>query len=363
MIKKMGQFLLFVSALIILFGVPAGCSSKEEAIQAAKPVMAPSPAAAAPETPLPAQEPAAVGKKAEAAGVVVEVEGKKMTQGEVEEEIRKKMEIFGGQIPPDRIETAKAEIRKGVVDSFIVRTLLNREIGSRKITVSDGEIVEVVKEITSQLPAGTSLEDFLKGNGVDDARMREEIGLNLRVKKLIMQELGAKGRATDMEISEFYQKNRDQFSKPESVRARHLLVATAPEDGEKIKAEKKARAEGYRKQLLAGASFADLAAKHSDCPSKQNGGDLGFFSRGQMVKPFEDAAFSQKKNEIGPVIETDFGFHIIQVLERRKPEVAKLEGEVKKRIGAHLEQQKQQAAFDALMKELKKDANIVVYGK
>jgi peptidyl-prolyl cis-trans isomerase C len=361
--KKMGQFLLFVSALIILFGVPAGCGSKEEAAQAAKPVMAPSPAAVAPETPLPAQEPAAVGKKAEAAGVVVEVEGSRLSQGEVDEEIRKKMEMFGGQIPPDRTEMAKAEIRKGVVDSFIMRTLLNREIGNRKIAVSDKEIAAVVTEITSQLPAGMSLADFLKSNGMDESRMREEIGLNLRVKKLIEQELRAKGRATDREISEFYQKNQGQFTKPESIRVRHLLVAAAPGDGEKLRAEKRSRAEEYRKQLLAGAKFTDLAAQHSDCPSKQNGGDLGFFSRGQMVKPFEDAAFSQKKDEIGAVVETEFGFHILQVIEQRKEEVAKLDGEMKKGIGAHLEQQKQQAAFEALMKKLKKNANIVVYGK
>jgi peptidyl-prolyl cis-trans isomerase C len=106
-----------------------------------------------------------------------------------------------------------------------------------------------------------------------------------------------------------------------------------------------------------------MAVKNSDDPNKQSGGDLGFFSRGQMVKPFEDAAFSQKNSEIGPVVETDFGFHIIQILEHRSEQIIKPEGETKKRISAFLEQQKKQAAFDALVKKLKKGANIVVYGK
>jgi len=114
---------------------------------------------------------------------------------------------------------------------------------------------------------------------------------------------------------------------------------------------------------VAGADFAEFAKKNSDCPSKESGGDLGTFTRGQMVKPFEEAAFSQEKNAIGPVVETEFGFHIIQVLERMSPQVAKLDGEMKKQIQAFLERQKQQGAFDALIKRLRAAANIVVYGK
>jgi parvulin-like peptidyl-prolyl isomerase len=101
-----------------------------------------------------------------------------------------------------------------------------------------------------------------------------------------------------------------------TVRARHILVKAAENDGDAARAESKRVAEQIRKQIVDGAGFADMAAKHSDCPSKQKGGDLGSFGRGQMVKPFEDAAFSQKENAIGPVVETSFGYHIIQVIER-----------------------------------------------
>jgi peptidyl-prolyl cis-trans isomerase C len=191
--------------------------------------------------------------------------------------------------------------------------------------------------------------------------MREEIGLNIRMNKLIMAELGSKATITDKEIADFYKKNQDQFQQPESVHARHILVAKTSGDTGKVTAEKKAKAEDLRKRLVAGADFADLAAKNSDCPSKQNGGDLGSFSRGQMVKPFEDAAFSQQKNAIGPVVETDFGFHIIQVLEHRTAQIAKLDTETKKQIRVFLDQQKKQAAYDGVVKKLKAAANIVIY--
>lgn len=150
---------------------------------------------------------------------------------------------------------------------------------------------------------------------------------------------------------------------PESVHARHILVAKTTGDDEKVKAEKKAKADDIRKQLVGGANFAETALKSSDCPSRQTGGDLGTFQRGQMVKPFEDAAFSQKKDEIGPVVETEFGYHIIQVLEKHNSKTLDLNSEVKENITAFLTQQKQQEAFDRLVKGLREKARIVYYGQ
>ena len=362
MIKKKGRRLVVATAcLLVMLG---GCGPKEEQAKTAPPVMAPSEnIAAAPEAKT-AAEPAQAPAKNDASGkVAVEVEGIKLTKADLDKELQKKLASIKDQIPAESLEQAKAEIRKGLVDEFVVRTLLNREIAGKKIAATDKEIADVMEEIKSQLPPGVTMEALLKKNMMDAAKMREDISFNIRINNLLTREPGGKVKATDKEIADFYGKNGDKFKKPETVHARHLLVAKAPEDTEKIRADKKTKAEELRKQLSGGADFADLAAKNSDCPSKQNGGDLGSFTRGQMVKPFEDAAFSQKNNEIGPVVETDFGFHIIQVLEHRGEQVMKLEGDVKKRIGAFLEQQKRQAAFESLVKRLKSGADIVVYGK
>ena len=130
-------------------------------------------------------------------------------------------------------------------------------------------------------------------------------------------ETGDKAKPTQKEISKFYNDNRDKFIDPESVHVRHILVAIKKGDNDKVKAEKKEKIENLRKQLLNGGDFAEVARKNSDCPSKEEGGDLNFIRRGQTVKPFEDAAFSQEKNVIGPVITTEYGYHIIQVLDRK----------------------------------------------
>ena len=364
MIQKIGRYWMIVTVCSLILGMAAGCGTKEEKAQTAKPVMAPGPAeTAAPVAALPAVQPAVPEKKADDAGIAVEVDGVKMMKAQLNAEMQQKLTLLKDQIPAERLEQAKAEIRKGLIDEFVMRTLLNKEVAAKKVTASEKEIADVLDGMKAQLPAGKTMDDLMKKNGIDIGKMREEIGMNVKMDKLVKQELGGKGKVTDKEIAEFYEKNKEKFMKPESVHARHLLVAKVPEDTDKTKADKKAKAEELRKKLLAGDDFADLAAKNSDCPSKQNGGDLGTFARGQMVKPFEDAAFSQQKNAIGPVVETDFGFHIIQVLEHQTAQVVKLDGEARKRITAFLERQKQQGAFEGMVKRLKAGANILVYGK
>lgn len=359
---------LTVAAFLLIVGQLSGCGTKEDKTAAAKPVMAPAPVldmASGMQPPAasgaaPAAEPK---KEAAAPGIAVEVDGAKLTRAELEAELEKKMAAFKSQIPSERLDQAKIEIRRGIVDEFIARTLLTREIDAKKVTAGEKEIGDVLDAMKAQLPPGTTMEEMLKKNKIDPVKIREEIGMNIRVKKLISQELGGKAKVADKEVADFYNKNLDKFKKPEAVHARHLLVSKGSGDTDKIKAEKRAKAETLRKQLADGADFAELAKKNSDCPSKENGGDLGTFSRGQMVKPFEDAAFAQEKNAIGPVVETDFGFHIIQVLEKQASQTAKLDAELKKQIQTFLERQKQEAAFEAMIKRLKAGANIVVYGK
>jgi len=368
---------MIVTACSLILGMTVGCGSKEEKAKTAKPVMAPGPAEttaapaavptamkeAAPADALPAVQPVVPEKKAEAAGVAVEVDGVKMTKAQLNAELKKSLDMVKGQIPAESLEQAKAEIRRGLVDDFVLRTLLSREVVAKKVTATEKEIAEAMEGMKSQLPAGVTMDELVKKNKIDIEKMRDDIGMNIKINKLIEKALGGKVKITDKEIADFYENNRDKFTKPETVHARHILVTRVPEDTEKNLTDKKAKAEDLRKKLLEGADFADLAAKNSDCPSKQAGGDLGTFARGQMVKPFEDAAFSQEKNAIGPVVETDFGFHIIQVLDHKASQVVKLDTDTKQRINTYLEGQKRLGAFDGMVKRLKAAANIVVYGK
>jgi peptidyl-prolyl cis-trans isomerase C len=267
------------------------------------------------------------------------------------------------QIPVDKKKEFEKNVRMRMIEGFVSRTLLAEEIGRKKITVTSQEINDEINKIKSSLPPGTTMGDFLKKNKINQSKMNEDIKFAIQINKLVTSSMKGKVKPSDKEIEQFYQKNKEKFKRPESAHARHILIAKAAGDDGKANTEKKNKAEALRKQLIDGADFAELAKQNSDCPSKQNGGDLGVFAKGQMVKPFENAAFSQKIKEIGPVVETDFGYHIIQVLERKPEQIMDLDNTVKGRITSIIEQQKLQEAFAKLMKGLKEKAIIKVHEK
>ncbi|MBI5886429.1 MAG: SurA N-terminal domain-containing protein [Deltaproteobacteria bacterium] len=163
----------------------------------------------------------------------------------------------------------------------------------------------------------------------------EPLKLNAFYVKADIGAFEKKVKVDGAEIKEYYEKNIKQFEIPESVAARHILIKTDPtaKDQARDKETARAKAEEILKKAQAGAPFTELAKKNSaDLSSARQGGDLGWFQRGQMVKPFEDAAFSLKKGETSGLVETAFGFHIIQVYDKKEPQAAPLkevEGQIK----------------------------------
>jgi peptidyl-prolyl cis-trans isomerase C len=195
----------------------------------------------------------------------------------------------------------------------------------------------------------------------------DEAGLRLLLKKryvvnnLLEKQVVSTITVTDEEISTFYERNKDKFKRPESVRASHILVDSKPTDTPEDKQKAKEKAQGLLKQLKEGKDFAELAKTESACPSKAQGGDLNFFGKGQMVPEFENVAFALKPGEISDVVETQFGYHIIKVTEKKPEETVPLE-EVKDRIKQYLTEEKSQKAVMDSVAALRKDAVVVYSG-
>jgi peptidyl-prolyl cis-trans isomerase C len=365
--EKRKYFRLIV--LIILFvGISWGFNYKKEEI---KPVTKEgaqnSEALPSSETPMGklwASFGVATANAANKQSVAIEVNGVKLTNAQVDTEMKKKLVFLKKRgMPAHRIEKMKPGMRKRILDDFVVRVLLSQEVKRLKIAATEQEVTKATEQFKAGLPPGATLDDLLKKNNISKDKFREEITLNVKINKLVLAQPQANIKPTESEIIKYYQANKDKFKTPETAHARHILVSKKPGDDDKTKADKKAKAELLRKQVTDGADFAEVAKKNSDCPSKDSGGDLGTFSRGQMVKPFEDAAFSQKINTIGPVVETDFGYHIIQVLERTEPKTISLDKNIRGEIGLFLQQQKRQEALAEVLKKLQAKATIIVPGQ
>jgi peptidyl-prolyl cis-trans isomerase C len=159
-------------------------------------------------------------------------------------------------------------------------------------------------------------------------------------------------------IADFYQKNQDKFQQGARVRASHILISVPEKADAATKLQAKTKAEGVLKDLKAGKDFAAAAKENSQDPgSAANGGDLGYFEQGQMVPPFEQAAFALKPGEMSDLVETPFGFHIIKVADKQASRVVPIE-EAKPQIEQYLTGQNRQEQTAAFVKTLKAKAKI-----
>jgi peptidyl-prolyl cis-trans isomerase C len=290
--------------------------------------------------------------------LAVEVNGVKITQNEVDAQINGRLESIKGKLSKDQVEKFRLDMRNKFIENFITRTLLSQEADKQNIIASDNETKLEIDKIEKRLPQGMTLETRLKQSGMNMEKLREDITYSLRVNKLFESQIKTDYKPSDEEIKKYYTSNKKQFGTPETVHARHILIKLDDKDDEKTKGEKKAKIEVLRKQLLEGSDFGKLAKEHSTCPSGKKGGDLGTFPRGRMVNPFEEAAFSQKVNEIGPVFQTKFGYHIIQVLEHNKA-IEKTLDEVKDKIKQTLKNRKRQENVKSYIAKLREKAKIV----
>jgi peptidyl-prolyl cis-trans isomerase D len=169
------------------------------------------------------------------------------------------------------------------------------------------------------------------------------------------EKIGAAVQVNEQELRTAYSRNLERYRTPERVRVRHVLIKTQGKSPEETK-KAEATANDLVKQIKGGADFAEIAKKHSEDPgSAAKGGDLDWVTRGQMVPAFEAAAFSLKPNEISNLIKTEYGYHIVQVLEKETARVKPFEevrAELEMEAKREAVYQKMQTAIDQARAEL-----------
>jgi len=268
--------------------------------------------------------------------------------------------------PPGIIDQYKRQIRQQILEKMVVDQLLDEEVEKNKIVVTEEDVVAHLKRSGSQQQPPLSLKDIkalieAQGRSFDELKQQLRNSKGMRYQKLMETQWTGKINFTENDAKEYYSKNKKEFETPEQVRASHILIIpdTDPNtDPNQAMAEAKAEAEDLLRQIKNGADFVTLAKTKSDGPSGKGGGDLGFFSRGQMVPAFEKVAFQLKVGQVSDIVKTRFGYHIIRVTDHKDANVVTFE-QAKDSIINKLTQQKQREIAMQYIESLKAKAKIV----
>jgi peptidyl-prolyl cis-trans isomerase C len=281
--------------------------------------------------------------------------------------------IKARNVPVDQIAMAKEHFEKQITLNFIMKTLLMNEATKQGIKITDEDKKAQLEKVASQLKAqNKTIEDYFKESPMGEERARKEFDEGMIIDKLltatVIDKIVVDDAAATNQIAEITAANKELEENNKNL--------------DKANAEKKAKIKDIQKQLADGADFEKLAKDNSECPSGQKGGSLGEFTRGQMVKAFEDVAFTQEIGKVSDIVETQFGYHLIKTtakspaVEAKGEEPAKPERvtashilikseqakpaqpiptmeDVKKNLKNQQSQEKVKAYIDSLKKEAK----------
>ena len=240
-----------------------------------------------------------------------------------------------------------ANLKNNVTEQLINTTLLHQFAEKQNISVSSDDVNGEIEQIKANFDSEQEFNDALKRNNLTLNQLRESLKSQIKVDKAIQNEYD-KIDTSDEELAQYYEENRSYFFQPEKRKISHILV----EDQEE--------AELLRSQLNEGLlNFEQTAKDKSTCPSAEQGGDLGYIMRGQMVSEFEEVAFSLEVNELSNVVKTEYGYHILQCYDIQEEKQLSLE-EAEDNIKNILTNQKQNEAIQSLLTQLREEADIKV---
>lgn len=251
---------------------------------------------------------------------------------------------------------------RDALKQVIAVVLLQQEAKAQGVTATEQEVQQQIDARKRAFPTEDAYQAALAQAGLTESRLRQQMGDQIAVQKYLKGQFGQSPSVTEQATREFYEQNKAQLQQPEQLHLRHILVRFQPNASPADKQQARQKADSLLARVQAGEDFAKLAQEHSDDPgSKANGGDLGWMGRGQTVPAFEKAAYAlTQPNELSPVVESPFGYHIIQFLERKAPAAVPYE-QVKDRIALLLKQQQTQKQVEDRVRVLREKAKVEIF--
>ena len=337
----MTRFLTLVVAIAL-----AACSQSTPAVASSE-----SPGQAAPPAPT-----AVKPVPAELPDIVARVNGQPISRTDLQQAVGELEARAGQSVPADE----RDRVLRGVLDQLVAYRLLAQESDTRKIAVPEADVDTRLAEIRSQFPSEQVFTQALAQRRLTLESFRADVRQSMQIDRMLDAEVAGGATVTAEQVNDFYTKNPGQFQEAERVRASHILIRVPDAADAAAKEQGRARAAEILKQVQAGGDFAALAKEHSQDPgSGPKGGDLGFFGRGQMVGPFEAAAFSLAAGQSSELVETQFGFHIIKVVDKQAARTVPLE-EVRTQVEQYLQGQDRQRQTEVFINALKAKGKVEI---
>jgi peptidyl-prolyl cis-trans isomerase C len=334
-----------------------GAASPETSPEdAAAPATAPEPQAPATAPGAPPPGTPAPSRPADPNSAAARVNGVPITARELGEAVAQFLRTQGA---PESM--ADDRLRGMVLDALIGRELLYQKSQAEGITAAPEEVANVLGEMKGQFASPQAFTESLAAQGIDEAAFSALVARNIVIEKGIKASVVDKVAVSDEDVRRYYESHPGEMSKPAEIRASHVLFRVPEGAAAEAKGQVRERAEAALAKVKAGEDFAAIARQSSEDPgSAPNGGDLGYFPRGRMVAPFDEAAFGLASGQVSGLVETRFGYHIIKITDRRDARQASLE-EVAAPLRGFLEQKKAREDMESLVKTLRASAKVEVF--
>jgi len=275
----------------------------------------------------------------ESSPVLLRVDGREVT-------LEQFKDSFGKSLPQGQklSEEERQELERSFLVQVIDRELSLAQADRMGMKIDSAEHEKAIEDTRKEYPAGT-FESMLRERGTNLKDWSNELKKDLLIEKVVQKSVYSKLEVTDEEVKQYYEQNIKEFDRPDQVRARQIVVSTA-EEGQKVL--------GLLRQ---GEEFAAIAGRYSMSPDAAQGGDLGFFAKGEMPPEFEKAVFNLPVGRLSDLVKSEYGYHVFLVEEKRDAARLTLE-EVSPEIRETLLSQKKEKAYQDWLRELRSQATI-----
>lgn len=261
------------------------------------------------------------------------------------------------------VEAESAQVvRRKAFDQYLAVELLTQDSQDLGLTDVEKQVDSMFSMAEKQAGSKEKFEEQLTKEGMDRQLARENIKKNYLIQANINKKVIPTITVSEEELQAAYQADQERFKRGDQVGAKHILLRVSKDATEEQKKSARGKMASLRQEILGGKDFSEMAKQHSECPSKARGGDLGYFTKGKMVPEFEKAAFSLKEGEVSEIVETQFGFHLIQVYGKKPAGIAPLP-EVRGQIERELKNKKSADAVAAYVQKLRSKAKIELLDK